>query len=74
LSCLDAADGKVLWRKSDIHGYPKFYTSMSPLVIDGLCIAQLGGATNGVMVAYDLSTGVRNGNGAAMALLTLHRY
>ena len=57
LSCLDAATGKVLWRKSDIEGTPRFFTAMSPLVVNGLCIAQLGGSANGVAVAYDLSTG-----------------
>ncbi|HEY3860527.1 MAG TPA: PQQ-binding-like beta-propeller repeat protein [Verrucomicrobiae bacterium] len=57
LSCLDAADGKLLWRKNDVHGWPQFFTSMSPLVLNGLCIAQLGGPTNGVVAAYDLSTG-----------------
>jgi outer membrane protein assembly factor BamB len=57
LSCLNASDGSLVWRKNDIRGYPRFYTSTSPLVINGLCIAQLGGATNGVMVAYDLNTG-----------------
>jgi outer membrane protein assembly factor BamB len=71
LSCLDAADGKLVWRKNDILGYPRFFTAMSPLVINGLCIAQLGGATNGVMVAYDLSTGAEkwkwNGDGPAYA-------
>ena len=30
LSCLDAASGKVLWRKEDIKGAPRFFTSSSP--------------------------------------------
>lgn len=57
LSCLNAADGKLLWRKDDVRGWPMFFTAMSPLVTDGLCIAQLGAKTNGVIIAYDLSTG-----------------
>ncbi len=59
LSCLDAATGKVLWRKDDFPGvWPRFYTSSSPIVVDGLCIAQLGGDDgNGAIVAYDLTTG-----------------
>jgi len=69
LSCLDAADGKLAWRKNDIRGYPKFYTSSSPLVINGLCMAQLGSPTNGALVAYNLSTGAEkwrwNGDGPA---------
>jgi outer membrane protein assembly factor BamB len=64
LSCLDAATGKVLWRKDDFKGYwPQFFTSSSPLVVDGLCVAHLGGKeggrgkTEGAIVAYDLATG-----------------
>lgn len=58
LSCLNAADGKVLWRKDDFGGAtPRFFTSSSPLVADGLCVAQLGGQDNGVIAAYDLATG-----------------
>src|SRR2546421_2831342 len=48
LSCLDAAEGKLLWRKDDFKGAtPKFYTASSPLIVDGLCIAELGGGDNG---------------------------
>ena len=57
LSCLNAADGKVLWRKDDISGWPQFFTGMSPIVVDGLCIAQLGGRDNGMIAAYDLASG-----------------
>ena len=40
LSCLNAADGKVLWRKDDSSGAtPRFFTSSSPIVADGLCVA-----------------------------------
>jgi outer membrane protein assembly factor BamB len=58
LSCLDAATGKVLWRKDDFKGTaPQFFTSCSPVVVDGLCIAQLGGEMKGAIVAYDLAAG-----------------
>ncbi|MDB6031080.1 MAG: qgdA [Verrucomicrobiales bacterium] len=57
LSAVDAATGKKLWRKTDIRGWPNFFTSSSPLVANGLCIAQLGGRDNGMTVAYDLATG-----------------
>ena len=57
LSCLDAASGKVLWRNEEIKGWPRFFTASSPLVADGLCIAQLGGGDNGGVVAYDLVSG-----------------
>jgi outer membrane protein assembly factor BamB len=57
LSCVDAATGKKVWRKDDIRGTPMFFTASSPLVVDGLCIAQLGGPKEGALVAYDLATG-----------------
>lgn len=58
LSCYDASTGKLLWRKEDFKGsLPRFFTSSSPIVTDGLCIAQLGGNENGGVTAYDLATG-----------------
>jgi outer membrane protein assembly factor BamB len=72
LSCLDAATGKKLWRKDDFAGqWPRFYTSSSPIVADNLCIAQLGGESDGGIVAYDLATGDQKwkwtGDGTAYA-------
>jgi outer membrane protein assembly factor BamB len=58
LSAYDAASGKLLWRKDDFPGaLPRFFTSASPLVADGLVVAELGGDRNGGIVAYDLTTG-----------------
>jgi len=58
LSCLDAATGKVLWRKEDAtHAAPDNWPGMSPLIVDGLCIASLGKKDTGIVVAYDLITG-----------------
>jgi outer membrane protein assembly factor BamB len=58
LTCLNAADGKVLWRKEDFkNATPRFFTSASPLIADGLCIAELGGSDNGGVVAYELASG-----------------
>ena len=58
LSCLNAEDGKVLWRKDEFKGAtPRFYTASSPLVADGMCVAQRGGGDNGAVVAYELATG-----------------
>jgi outer membrane protein assembly factor BamB len=58
LSCLDAKSGKVLWRKDPFPGkWPMFYTSSSPVVVDGLCIAQLGGQGEGGIVAFDMGSG-----------------
>jgi outer membrane protein assembly factor BamB len=57
LSCLDAANGKKLWRKDEFNAVPRFHPASSPIVVNGLCIAQLGGSDNGALVAYDLATG-----------------
>ena len=58
ISSLDATTGKILWRKDDFRAYPNFFPSSSPMIVDGLAIAQLGGRDNGAIVAYDLATGV----------------
>jgi outer membrane protein assembly factor BamB len=58
LSCLDAATGRVVWRKDPFPKVvPQFFTAMSPIIVDGMCIAQLGGKGNGAIIAYDLATG-----------------
>jgi len=58
LSCLDAAGGKVIWRKDEFPGvYPRFFTGVSPLIVDGMAIAHLGGANNGALTAFDLASG-----------------
>jgi len=57
-SCLDAASGKLLWRKDDFPGaYPIFYTGMSPIISDGMAVVLIGGPNNGGMVAYGLNSG-----------------
>ncbi len=58
LSCLDAADGTLLWRKDPFpNAAPRFATGMSPMIVDGLAIAHLGTETAGALMAFDLSTG-----------------
>jgi outer membrane protein assembly factor BamB len=75
VSCLDASTGKVLWRKDEIKGWPMFYTSSSPLIVDGLVVAQLGSDRQGGIVGYDLATGAEKwkwmGEGPAYASLSL---
>jgi outer membrane protein assembly factor BamB len=56
LTCFDAATGKVAWRK-DAKSWPRFFAASSPLIVDGLCVAQLGGQNNGALAAYDLASG-----------------
>lgn len=64
VSCLDTASGKLLWRKNDFQdAWPPFFTSCSPIIVDGLCIVQLGGKEGGRgkdkggIVAYELASG-----------------
>jgi len=58
LSCLDADSGKLVWRKDPFPKVvPKFFTSMSPIIVDSMAIAHLGGAGNGAIIAYDLASG-----------------
>ncbi len=72
LSCLDAANGKVVWRRAEFPGVvPKFFTGMSPVIVDGMVIAHLGGENDGAVIAYDLVTGFEKwrwaGDGPAYA-------
>ena len=58
VSCLDAATGKLVWRKDPFPKVvPTFFTAMSPIIVDGMAIAQLGGKGNGAIIAYDLASG-----------------
>jgi outer membrane protein assembly factor BamB len=58
LSCLDAATGKVVWRKDEFtKAVPQFFTGTSPIIVDGTAIAHLGGKGNGTLIALDLATG-----------------
>ncbi len=58
LSCLDAASGKLVWRKDPFPKVvPTFFTASSPLIVDGMAVAQLGGRGNGAIIAYDLASG-----------------
>jgi len=58
LSCHDAETGAEQWRVSEYRNeVPRFATSSSPIIIEGLCIAQLGSERDGLLAAYDLKTG-----------------
>jgi len=72
LSCLDASSGKVIWRKENpANEFPQFYTGMSPLIIEGVCLAHVGTKDKGQFLALDLNSGkekwVWNGDGPAYA-------
>ncbi len=58
MSCLDAGSGKLVWRKDPFPKVvPTFFTSMSPIIVDGMAIEHFGGAGNGALIAYDLGSG-----------------
>ncbi|MHB8898990.1 MAG: PQQ-binding-like beta-propeller repeat protein [Thermoguttaceae bacterium] len=58
LSCLDAATGKLAWRKDPFpEKVPQFFTATSPIIVDAMAVAQLGKAGEGAMIAFDLATG-----------------
>jgi outer membrane protein assembly factor BamB len=64
VSCLNAADGKLIWRKDPFPKIvPRFFTSFSPIIISGKAIVHLGGQGNGAIIAYDLKTGDENADG-----------
>jgi len=72
LSCLDANTGKLLWRRENpANAFPQFYTGMSPLIVDNLCIVHAGTNDNGQVIALDLKTGnekwIWSGDGPAYA-------
>ena len=58
LSCLDAATGKLIWRKDNpTNAFPAFFTGTSPLITDGMCIVHVGKKDDGQVMAYDLNSG-----------------
>ncbi len=58
LSCLDAATGKLLWRKENpTNAFPAFFTGTSPIINDGMCIVHIGKKDDGQVIAYDLNSG-----------------
>ncbi len=58
ISCLDDNTGKVIWRRDNPnHEVPQFFTAMSPLIVDNLCIAHVGTKDKGQVLALDLNTG-----------------
>jgi outer membrane protein assembly factor BamB len=56
LSCYDTGQGKLLWRK-ETKSHPSFFTSASPIIVDGKCIAYVGGSGKGELIAFDLTSG-----------------
>ena len=58
LTCLEAATGKLVWRKENpSNAFPAFFTGTSPLIADGICIIHTGKKDDGQVIAYDLNSG-----------------
>lgn len=61
LSCFDARNGRLRWRKEFSKQYPNtsplYGTAMSPVVVNGLCIAHVGGHDRGALTAFEVETG-----------------
>ncbi len=58
LSCLDAKTGKLIWKRDNpSNAFPQFYTGMSPIISDNLCIVHVGTKDNGEVLALDMKTG-----------------
>ena len=58
LCCYDAQSGQQLWRKDAFENeVPIFYVGTSPIIVEGMVIAQLGGEEAGGIIAYDLAGG-----------------
>lgn len=58
LSCFDATSGKLLWRRDNpTNTVPQFFTGMSPLIVDNMCIAHVGTKDKGELLALELNTG-----------------
>ena len=61
LSAHDAKTGKLIWRKDFSKQYPTtsplYGTAMSPVVVDDLLIAHVGGHDRGALTAFDAATG-----------------
>lgn len=58
LSCFDTNSGKLLWKfENPDLGFPQFFTGMSPIVVDNLCIIHLGTRDKGQLTAFDINNG-----------------
>lgn len=61
ISAYDAATGKLRWRKEPKGGmkeaYPVFGMAISPLVVNDLLIAPVGGNNQSKLTAFDINTG-----------------
>ena len=61
LSCYDTSAGKLKWRKEFSKQFkatsPLYGTAASPLAVDGLVVAHVGGNDSGALTAFNADTG-----------------
>lgn len=61
LTCYESATGEIVWRKNYADRFPKpapsCGTSMSPLIIDGMCVVHVGVDREGELLALDAANG-----------------
>jgi outer membrane protein assembly factor BamB len=71
VTCVDVESGKLAWQNDEYKDVPRFYTSLSPVIVEGMAIVHLGGPGKGAVVAFDLADGkpkwTWNGDGPAYA-------
>jgi outer membrane protein assembly factor BamB len=58
LSCLDAATGRVVWRKQPSSDLPTYGAATSPIVVDGVVAVFVGGTNKGALMGFDAVSGV----------------
>lgn len=56
-ACTNAKTKEVIWKNEAYKEVPRFFTSCSPLVVDNICVVQLGSAEKGVVVAFNADNG-----------------
>ena len=61
LSCYDAGSGRLIWRRDYAEEFPRpapsCGTSMSPMIVDGICIVHVGVDRKGRLIALDAKSG-----------------
>ena len=47
----------MIWKNESFTEVPVFFAAMSPLVVEGMCVAHLNGHDNGTIIAFDADNG-----------------